>query len=578
MTDTVTPQSDRPDWRNRTLILALVGAIAAWLVWWIMDMSAPYIDRAFDPSILARRAALATGIAVAAIAFGFGLERIRIRWTVGFALVLGLVAGLILWWNNDGHGIWNWSGASLFLAIALAVPLFQVARDEGRLSFPYSQIHGHAWTNVVLWFACWAFAGISMLLTVLMAELFKLIGITFLHDLLEKGWFPALVIGGAFGAALGLFRDRDTVVRLLQRVVTGVLSVLAPILGAGLLIFLLSLPFTGLHTLWEATRNTTPILLTCVIGALILTNAVLGHGPEDEATNPILRGGAMALGVAMLPLAIVAAIATGLRIQQYGFTPDRLWALVFVILTTAYGMVYFVALIRKRQNWAVQVRPDNIRLAFATLALALLMATPLVGFNAISTNSQVARLTSGKVSVDKFDWAALAFDFGEPGRRALASLSRSANSAIAAKAKGTQKADSRWDIAGVDTMGDGAAALAKRVRILPHAVALPEGLLLSFQTGATDTGTAVLWYEPGASSAVLVSSNCDKCAPQVSLARRDAKGEWQQDRNAADLGRSRGVEENKALSDLLAKQGFQLRPVQRRQVFIGDQPVGDPFE
>ena len=34
----------------------------------------------------------------------------------------------------------------------------------------------------------------------------------------------------------------------------------------------------------------------------------------------------------------------------------------------------------------------------------------------------MGRLTSGKVSTDRFDWSGLAFDYGAPGRAALARL------------------------------------------------------------------------------------------------------------------------------------------------------------
>ncbi|MDO1767772.1 hypothetical protein Q2354_28095, partial [Escherichia coli] len=69
----------------------------------------------------------------------------------------------IQYWNGQPNGLWTWGGASLVLAITIALPLFQVARDEGRATFPYSQVHGHAWTNVVLWGACWGFTGIVVL-------------------------------------------------------------------------------------------------------------------------------------------------------------------------------------------------------------------------------------------------------------------------------------------------------------------------------------------------------------------------------------------------------------------------------
>ena len=96
-------------------------------------------------------------------------------------------------------------------------------------------------------------------------------------------------------------------------------------------------------------------------------------------------GHAMALGFAALPLCVIAAIATGLRIGQYGFTPDRLWALVFVILATVYGVAYFGSLVLGRGLWAARVRPANLRIAFVVAAVALFLATPILSFNAIST-------------------------------------------------------------------------------------------------------------------------------------------------------------------------------------------------
>ena len=182
----------------------------------------------------------------------------------------------------------------------------------------------------MLWCAAWAFVLISWLLANLLGELFDLIGI----GLIKMRWTKAgscwMLIGGAFGAAVGLLRDRDKVLGLLQRVVTTVLSVLAPVLAAGLVLFVLALPFTGLDVLWEKTRTPTPVMLACVAGAAILANAVIGNNPDEEARGTVLRWSAMALGAVAAPLVAVAAISTALRIGQYGFTPSRLWGVVAV--------------------------------------------------------------------------------------------------------------------------------------------------------------------------------------------------------------------------------------------------------
>ncbi|MEO5937477.1 MAG: DUF4153 domain-containing protein [Sphingomonas sp.] len=453
----------------------------------------------------------------------------------------------------------------------------------------------------MLWGACWGFTGIVVLLSHLLGELFALIGINVLKDLLNMSWPNALIIGAAFGGALALLRDRDRVVRLLQRVVTSVLSVLAPVLGVALILFIVSLPFTGLNNLWEATKSTTPILMACVIGALILANAVIGHGPEDEAKNPVLRWSALALGVSILPLAVIAALAMGLRLNQYGLTPDRLWGLVCVLFAVGYGLIYFVAVVRNRLDWAPLIRRDNIRLAFATMTVALLLATPLLGFNAISVRDQVARLKSGKVSVDKFDWAALGFDFGEPGKRALADLQRSSIPAIARRATEVAKTQDRYQVAGQDQTRLQTAALESKLRILPTPVPLPDDLR-SIVANAGGCGATnplcVVVYRVGAPEAWALQAGCFVAPAAIKpTGQRDTTvakapvvdylncsphryvktgGKWAE----AYTDQTRPADQTTAPARKAALDSgkVEVRTVPRRQLFIGDEPVGDPFE
>jgi hypothetical protein len=574
-------------WRVRPVLLAAVGLVAGLAFHWILG------DR-LDGNIGAGRAGLLTGLVLGAALIGFTLER-RLWWaSLLFAAATALVAGLVVYWNGAPGG-WGsgegWRTISLLLAVGIAAPLFQAARDEGARRFPYASVHDHAWTNVVLWCACWLFVAIVFALSWLLASLFGLIKIELLRRLLEKEWFARALIGFAFGAGLGLLRENDGVVRLLQRVVATVLAVLAPVLGAGLALFLLSLPFTGLHALWDATSATTPILLACVIGALILANAVIGSMPAHARRFPLLRYGAMLLAAAVFPLAIIAAIATGLRIGQYGFTPERLWAVVFVALAFLYGAAYLSALVLGRLGWADRVRPMNLTLAFVTCGLALLLATPLVSFNAISTRDQVARLESGKVTPDRFDWRALAFDFGEPGRAALQRLRGSANAAIKAKANEVAKVGNRWDMQEASVETANRQKVAANVRVLPAGRPLPDALrdalARSYDCVGQSECTLVLVSD---TEAVKFSDDCFRPQPApsgtatpVPPARNAcsegerymlANGTWQQ----AGFARATSVEEANRVAAAYRAGQVEVRTVPRRQVFVGGVPVGQPFE
>jgi hypothetical protein len=145
-----------------------------------------------------------------------------------------------------------------------------------------------------------------------------------------------------------------------------------------------------------------------------------------------MRIAALVLAVVILPLAVFAAVSMGLRLNQYGLAPERRWGLVAIVVACAWGIGYWIALARGgRHGWAGKLRAANFHLALGGCVLALLLALPIFDFGAISTRNQVARLESGKVSPEQFDFAALRWDFGEPGQKALERLGKSGNTKVA---------------------------------------------------------------------------------------------------------------------------------------------------
>lgn len=582
--------AEHEPWPIRPAALAALGLAAGLAVHFLLGNEYLYLKQPTSLTL-----SLVTAITVTAGLIGFTIER-RLWWaSLIFSAAMGALAGAVVWWNG-GPDQWSggdgWRTFSLFLGIAIAAPLFQAARDVEKPRFPYASVHDHAWTNVVLWGACWAFVGIVFALSYLLAELFHLIKIDVLRELLEKNWFWRALIGLAFGGAVGLLREHDKVVHLLQRVVAMVLAVLAPVLAVGLILFVLALPFTGLGALWDATSATTPLLLSCVVGALILANAVIGNAPSEERQFPLLKYGAMGLGLVMLPLAVIAAIAVGLRIDQYGFTPDRLWALTFVVVACAYGLAYLVSLLRGRLYWAERARPANLHLAMVLCGLALLLATPLISFNAISTRDQVARLESGRIAPDKFDWRALAFEFGQAGRDALKKLQASANPAIKAKADLAAKAENRWDVAEVDHSDARRRQVVANARMLPAGSTLPPALIDAMvdNISCTSEGKCTVVLLPGGTEALVMMDWCydraakggEELAVNCGVEHRYllAGGKWESVTYRPRIDRKDDAAKAAATKTGKAYQAGQIevRPVQRRQVFVGGEPVGEAFE
>ena len=555
-------------WPLRALLLGGLGAAIGAIVYQLglAGQNGRWTDDA-------ARVAAAAFLGIGGIAFAFSLERLRWTWSLAYAAAAGALAALVIAVNGTPEA-WGageaWQFLAALLAIAVALPLFQAARDSGTIRVAPAGVHGHAWTDLVLWGAGWAFVGASMLLVVLLAELFHLIGIDALRDLIRTGWFPSAIVGGALGAAVGLLRDRDSVLALLHKVVRAILSVLAPVLALGLACFVLALPFTGLAPLWQQTSATTPLLLVCILGAVGLANSVAGNSAEEEARAPVLLWSAGALIAVLLPLAIVAAVSTGKRIGQHGFTPDRLWAAVFVGFAGAVAVGYLIALVRGRGRWPEALRRANVRLAAGLCLLALFLALPIVSFGAISARDQVARLESGRISPDRFDWAAMRFDFGSAGRGALQRLAAAGPEALRERARQALAAESRWAIAEP-------AAPVRRPRLAVDGGApLPprlEEAIAAAHRCTHDEARCRLAF-PGEGEAVLFASNCDRCAAELTLFLRRPDGSWSA-QHSDDLV---PVADGAGATAGLAHGRVEIRPVEKRQVFVDGRPLGPVFD
>jgi hypothetical protein len=574
-------RNDHPAWPLRAALLAALGAT---------------FGLAFDGLIQGPQTAMwtesplrvagAAFLAVSGLVFALSLERRRWTWSTAFAAACGLLAAFVAGWNGSpnhwgaGEG---WQFFSGLLAVAIAVPLFQAYRDTGRRRPETAIVHAHVWTNLVLGAAACAFVGATILLTVLLAQLFHLIGIDVLRNLMNRSAFMWALAGGAFGGAVGLLRDRDQVLETLHKVGRAILSVLAPVLALGLVLFVLALPFTGLRPLWEQTEATTPLLLVCILGAVLLVNAAIGNSADEEARSPLVRCAALALVPVMLPLAFVAAVSTAKRIGQYGLTPDRLWACVFVLAAASFALLYLYALLRGRAGWPEALRRANIRLAAGLCLLALLLALPIVSFGAISTRDQLARLEAGRIAPDRFDWAAMRFDFGPSGRKALERLAASGPAAARPYARRAVAAQGRWSLIEGDAAAPAADApnLPPKLRVTPPGTPLPPGLLdLIAQTGRCSNVECRLIFDRPA-RAILISHPCLNCEVHVRLYVGGTEGWREVEPELSSFpaldppGRNAGGERQRSA---IAAGRVELRAVEKRQVFIDGDPVGPVFE
>ncbi len=344
MSGTASGSAEAPaDWPLRPWVLGMVGALAGLLVFFLLDG---------DGDDVPWRVAGAAFCTFGSLSLALTLDRENWVEASVFSLGIGAVLGGLAWhalWVGDRLAGEEFAFAAGIFASLLAVPLFQAGFHRRRFATPYAETHYHVWNDAVSGAGALAFTGISWALLWLVHLLLSLVGIEIIKDLIDEDWFGLMWSGASFGAAMGVLRNQQKIIGSLQAVVMLVLALLAVPLAAALLVFLVALLLSGGSALWDATDDATPILLTCAAGAFVFANAVFRDSDAARSGNAIMVGAAVVLCAGVLPLGMFAAISMGIRIDQYGLAPERLWALVAIAVAVAYGLAYWVGLARGRR-------------------------------------------------------------------------------------------------------------------------------------------------------------------------------------------------------------------------------------
>jgi hypothetical protein len=335
---------------------------------------------------------------------------------------------------------------------ALTVGLFIghsliVAGDADRKFIAgYARYFDVAWKQGFQFVLAATFVGVFWLILWLGAELFRLIRIDALAELIVRRWFWIPVTTAAFTCAIHVTDVRAGIVRGTRNLVLTLLSWLLPLMTAITVAFLIALLFTGLEPLWN-TRRATFLLLATAAALIFLINHAY---QDDDAETPIaavVRYSISVAALALVPLIALAAYGVGLRIEQYGWTPSRIVAVACIVVACCYTLGYALAALRPAAAWR-WIERTNVTTAFVILAVLLALFSPIADPARISVADQVARLESGKVTPAQFDFAFLRFGGARYGQQALERLKQKqdgpAAAEISSKASDALNARSRW--------------------------------------------------------------------------------------------------------------------------------------
>ncbi|SNS02155.1 protein of unknown function [Methylobacillus rhizosphaerae] len=314
-------------------------------------------------------------------------------------------------------------GAMAFISWFVLLPFAEHQLSQGNWCSNYSLLFASAWRNCVKLALAAVFTGVFWILLFLLAGLFKVLNVALFMDLFTSRIFAYPVTAIVFGIGISLYAAKEEALVGIYRASLNILGWLLPMVSFILILFLLALPFQGLTLLWKTGYATSLILVLLACTIFLFNAAWQDASGEQRFPRWLLRF--IGIGLLAMPVYIaLCAYSLGLRVSQYGWTVDRVWAALVVVLAAIYALGYAWVVLKRQAVWMAGVRQVNILAALSVVVLLLLTLTPVLDPVRLSVNSQVARLMSGKLAAYDFDFEYLRLNGKRYGNAVLQQLSK----------------------------------------------------------------------------------------------------------------------------------------------------------
>jgi Domain of unknown function (DUF4153) len=455
--------------QNR-VVMAVVGALAGISLYALSEL----LQQDILPERVAFALAIFAGVFFTAVLALAGPLRL-VQAAVGALGVAVLVTALLSWagWRFESvDGLLN-SPMHVMAAFAVAaLPLPFIIAWHGAGVRDYPTLFTAAWGIIVRGGTAFVFTGLVWGVIWLSDTLLNIVGLKVINDLLNIDMVPWLITGATLGVALAVVEElRDYVSpHLILRLV----RLLVPVVLVVIVVFCVALPIQGFAGAFDSLSAAGTLITMAGAGAALVSTAI-DRDDADATQSPLLAWSTRALAVVLPVPAGLGAYAVWLRVEQYGWTPERLFAGLAALMALAYALFYCVAVLR-RGAWMARVRQVNIGMAVGVFGLSVLWLTPVLNAERIAAHSQLARFTAGTlvaadvVPYDYRDWgiagaellATLKTKSTEPGQEALAA-SLQADQGIAPRAEVTVEAIRTALMAELPLQPKGARAARDRI-------------------------------------------------------------------------------------------------------------------
>nr|WP_315209611.1 DUF4153 domain-containing protein [uncultured Albidiferax sp.] len=401
--------------------LLLTGALQGGVLWWLWHLRQagqwPFTQPVAQMALV--YAALATPLAVYATQAVDGLPRsVRRLAVLGY---LGVFAGLGGWaaWAAGAEG--KALAARPQDVVAACVLGFVslgllCGYDFAARRWRYTRLFYYSWRNGIVLATAAAMAAAVWVVLWAGAELMRLIGVRWVGTLLDQPVFIFPVSGLVVAAAVALGIARAEMTETIRRFWLSIAAWLLPLVLFFAVVWVLTAPLTTLEPLFK-TRNAAFMLLWFTALAVKFANCAYQDGEAGRPYPAWLARATQVAWLGVLPVVGIACWALGLRVVQYGWSEQRLWAALVAVLALVYAVGYAVSW-RQPGRWMAAIARTNIAAAVLLCAVLLAVLTPIAPVQRLAVSAHLRHVQQAGQAQGP-DWHYLRWGSGRFGREAL---------------------------------------------------------------------------------------------------------------------------------------------------------------
>ncbi len=318
-------------------------------------------------------------------------------------LLLGLTAVLLVFWVYRLWSLYSPEGSfyvvpsqksdliRISMAVFLLIPFFQCRIASWSWKVPYSDIFFQFCRNLFLLFQASIVIVVFWGLLITAGLLFDIVGLDsvplLIFNPLTAVPLSAIIIAISISVAI-----RHPGIDSLGRWLLSVLAWLLPFFSVLSVMFLLCLPFVGLHTLFSTGQAST-LMLLLQFGTLILANAAYLDGVKSSFRTKWIDNLAKVSLLCLPFYAVLCIYSLSLRISQYGLTTDRIQALFLALTVGLWGLGYAITVLLGK--WPHYIGRVNISAIIFMAATVTLMNSPILDPSRLAASNQKSRILAG---------------------------------------------------------------------------------------------------------------------------------------------------------------------------------------